>query len=113
MHISSVWVYVKSHFSKSVSVCTSSSEMEVAVLQHHQVLLQLVVEYVGHRRRRRMRQAIWLKPWIGRWHQIGLYVALEECEDAGEDSLEPSWGIGETDTAPEVSPPVSSEGPAC
>ena len=86
--------------------------MEVAVL-HHRDLLQLVVEYVRHRRRRhRMRRAIWVKPWIGRWRQFGLYVALEECEDAG-DFLEPSRGIGETDTASEVSSLVSSEGPAC
>ena len=79
----------------NLSVCSSSSEMEVAVLQHHQDLLQLAVEHARHRRRRRMRRAIWVKPWIGRQCQFGLYVALEECEDVGEDSLEPSRGIGD------------------
>ena len=88
--------------------------MEVAVLQHHQDLLQFAVEYARHRRRRRrMRCAIRVKLWVGKQRQFGLYVALEECEDAGEDSLVPSRGIGETDTASEVSSPVSSEGSAC
>ena len=113
MRISSVWGYTKSHISKSVSVCTSSSEMGVAVLQHHQYLLQLAVEDARERRRRRVRHTIWVKPWIGRRCQFGLYVALEDCEDAGEDSLEPPRRIGETDTASAVSPLVSFEGAAC
>ena len=69
-------VLEKSHISKSVSVCTSSSEMEVAVQQHHQDWLQLAVEYARHRRRLRMRRAIWVKPWIGRRCQFGLYDQL-------------------------------------
>ena len=60
-----------------VSVCTSSSEMEVAVVQHHQDLLQLTVEYARHkRRRRRMKLAISVKPWNGRRRQFGLYDQL-------------------------------------
>ena len=103
-----------------------------------QDLLQLAVEYAIHRRRRPRSCEIWVKPWIGRRRQFGLYDQLmvelrNEDERAFRNFLrmppemyelldnillvtETSGafprGIGETDTASEVSPPVSSEGPA-
>ena len=42
-----------------------------------QDLLQLAVEYAIHRRRRHRRSCeIWVKPWIGRRRQCGLYDQL-------------------------------------
>ena len=53
--------------------------MEVALVQHQHDLVQLAVHYFAEnrrRRRRRRRLEVWVKAWIGRRHQFGLYNQL-------------------------------------
>ena len=54
-------------------------EYQIAVLQHQQDLIELALYQVGHnqaRRRGRRRRRHWVRPWIGRRKQFGLYDQL-------------------------------------
>ena len=56
--------------------------IEVALLQQQYDLIDLTINCIEEsrrrerRRRRRIRREIWVKPWIGRRRQFGLYDQL-------------------------------------
>ena len=52
--------------------------MDITVLQHHLDLLQLAIYYLKKKRKRkqRKRRVRWVKSWIGRRRQFGLYDQL-------------------------------------
>ena len=49
--------------------------MEVALLQHQYDLIDVALHHIRRRRRRR-RLEFWVRPWIGRRWQFGLYDQL-------------------------------------
>ena len=54
-------------------------QYEIAVLQHQQNLVELgfhQVDVIRRRRKRRGRRRFWVRPWIGRRRQFGLYDQL-------------------------------------
>ena len=53
--------------------------MELAVLQHQYDLIDLAIHHIQHNRRkkrRRKRRGIWMRSWIGRRRQFGMYDQL-------------------------------------
>lgn len=55
--------------------------MDLAVLQHEHDLINLALHQIQEnrirrRRRRRKRREVWVRPWIGRRRQFGLYDQL-------------------------------------
>ena len=57
--------------------------MELALLQHQYDLIDLAVHHIQdyrirRRRRRRRRRDVWVRPWIGRRRQFGIYDQLLE-----------------------------------
>ena len=54
-------------------------QYEIAVIQHKQNLVELglhQVDVIRRRRKRRGRRRFWVRPWIGRRRQFGLYDQL-------------------------------------
>ena len=54
-------------------------EYEIAVLQHQQNLMELTLHQlhiIRRRGRRRRQRRFWIRPWIGRRRQFGLYDQL-------------------------------------
>ena len=54
-------------------------QYEIAVLQHQQDLVELTlhqVDVIRRRRKRRGHRRFWVRPWIGRRRQFGLYDQL-------------------------------------
>ena len=54
-------------------------QYEIAVLQHKQNLVELglhQVDVIRRRRKRKGRRRFWVRPWIGRRRQFGLYDQL-------------------------------------
>ena len=50
--------------------------MEVALLQHQYDLIDVALHHIRRRRRKRKRREVWVRPWIGRRRQFGLYDQL-------------------------------------
>ena len=50
--------------------------MEVALLQHQYDLIDVALHHIRRRRRKRRRREVWVRPWIGRRRQFGLYDQL-------------------------------------
>jgi hypothetical protein len=55
--------------------------MEVTILQHQYDLIDLAIHHIQdnrirRRRKRRRRREVWVRPWIGRQRQFGLYDQL-------------------------------------
>jgi len=53
-------------------------QYKIAILQHQQNLMELALHqiHVTRRRRRRGQRRYWVRPWIGRRRQFGLYDQL-------------------------------------
>ena len=57
-------------------------DYKLAILQHHNLVTQLALHQIHVRRRRRRRRrphvprAIWVRPWISRRRQFGMYDQL-------------------------------------
>ena len=50
--------------------------MKVALLQHQYDLIDVALHHIRRRRRKRRRREVWVRPWIGRRRQFGLYDQL-------------------------------------
>ena len=68
------------HIFSTVLFQIQRMEVAVAVFQHQLDLIQLYVQYyeqhIRRRRRRRRRRQFWVRPWIGRRVEFGMYDQL-------------------------------------
>ena len=78
-YIDSCWSCLKELHQKMDDPDRLRIQYEIAVLQHQQNLVELALHQVGvirRRRKRRVHRRFWVRPWIGRRQQFGLYDKL-------------------------------------